>query len=227
MKHLRLLILFCSVVLNLNGQDESVVSLRALQLSGGQMPEAWVMVQDEDEPVELPWLGSQPTQPLNVLHDGSLKLWHYVTSRNGEKELALLHIVRLPPSAKEILLLGAADGDSGKYVAIEDSFMEAKYNDWLAINTSGETVAIRAGDKGKPVIIKGGSSAIFQPKIEEGKGVKILALIARNGKAEPFYSTYWPAFAGQRTMIIFYRDGDRMRARRIGDRFIREEKEKL
>ncbi|HEX5790215.1 MAG TPA: hypothetical protein VFY13_03630, partial [Luteolibacter sp.] len=66
----------CLVVFLLVGSawaQNPTVSLRTLQLGEGDLPESWVVVKDANEPVKLSWQTSQPTEPLQVLHDGQLK----------------------------------------------------------------------------------------------------------------------------------------------------------
>ena len=205
--------------------QDAPVSLRLLQLSSDEMPESFVQVADAKEPVKLEWLSSQPTEPIKVMHDGQLKLYRQTQNPEGKTVLEIIKTISLPKSAKEVLLLGWVDGDDSKYVVIEDLFLNAKINDWLAINTSVNDVAILAGDDGKPVRVNPGKSVIFRPRIEENKGVKVFAQTMRKGELKTFLSSYWPAFPGQRTLIIFYDDGDRMRAKRIGDRFLPKKEE--
>lgn len=203
--------------------EETIVSTRLLQLGGGEMPDTWVRVAKEKEPVKLVWLTTQPTEPLRVAHDGQLKLFRYSKGENGTMAVDDVRVVPLPAAAKEILLLGWESDGKTKYVALGDHFLQAKFDDWIAINTSSHTVALRAGSQSDPVRVGPGKSVIFQPKIEQGKGVEMIAVTQENGKTKTFLSTYWPAFAGQRTMIVFFDDGERMRAKRIGDRFVRKE----
>lgn len=215
----------CMLAVSLCAQDLTI-SLRTMQLGGGKMPDLYVKAANAKEPAKISWLDTQPTEPIQVIHDGSLKLLRQITDAEGKSALEIAADVKLPSGAKEVLLLAWESDGSAKYIAIQDQFLNAKFNDWMAINTSRNPVAILAGDDGKPVRVDAGSSVIFQPNIEEGKGVKILAQAARDGEVKPFLSTYWPAFEKQRTMIIFYDDGEKMRARRIGDRFLKKEEEK-
>lgn len=189
------------------------------------MPESLVRVAGAEEPVMLTWLTTQPTEPIQVVHDGQLKLFRQTQDPEGKIVLEITNTIVLPKSSNEVLLLGWADGEESKYVAIEDRFLSANFNDWLAINTSANDVAILAGDDGKPVRVDPGKSVIFHPRIEENKGVKVFAQTMRKGELKTFLSSYWPAFPKQRTVIIFYDDGDRMRAKRIGDRFLQKKEE--
>lgn len=203
------------------------LSLRTLQLGGGEMPEMWVMDAKEEKPAKVPWLTSQPTQPMRVIQDGALKLFRLTVNAQGKPVIDNIQAVALPTGAKEILLLGQVNDGKASYVAIEDRFLNAKFNDWIAINTSSIPVAVRCGDKtNKPVRVDPGKSLIFTPKIEENKGVEMVAMAPRDGELKTFLSSYWPAFPGQRTMIIFYHDGEKMRGRRIGDRFVKLEEPK-
>jgi hypothetical protein len=202
----------------------SIISVRTLQLAAGELPDSWVMVADEKEPVKLAWLTSQPTEPLRVVLDkGKLKLFRYALGQDGKMAVDDVRVIPLPEAATEVLLLGWASDGKGKYVAIKDHFLQAKFDDWIAINTSPHPVAVRAGRKSDPVRVDPGKSVVFRPEIEEGKGVAMIAQAPYKGKLKTFLSTYWPAFAGQRTMIVFFDDGERMRAKRIGDRFVRKE----
>ena len=218
----------CLLILLLAGgasAQDKTISLRTLQLGGDEMPDSLVRVPDAQEPVALTWLTSQPNEPIEAVHDGELKLFRRTQNPEGETVLEIFQSVSIPNAAKEILLLGWADGEESKYVAIEDRFLNARINDWLAINTSANDVAILAGDDGNPIRVNPGKSVIFRPKIEEGKGVKVFAQTKRRGELKTFLSSYWPAFPNQRTVIIFYDDGDRMRAKRIGDRFLQKKAE--
>ncbi len=206
--------------------QEPSISVRTLQLSAGELPESWVRVADEKEPVKLGWLTTQPTEPLRVLHDGQLKLFRYSMGEDGKMVMEVVSTIPLPAGATEVLLLGWASEGKGKYVALKDHFLQAKFDDWIAINTSANPVAVKAGSQSDPVRVDPGKSVVFRPKIEEGKGVEMIAAAPYKGRTKTFLSTYWPAFAGQRTMIVFFDDGERMRAKRIGDRFIRKEENK-
>lgn len=205
--------------------EEAKISLRSLQLSGEEMPELYVRVADAKELEKMTWCNTQPTEPIVVIHDGSLKLYRQITNPEDKEAFELSATIKLPVAAKEVLLLVWESDGKAKYVAIEDQFLDAKFNDWMAINTSVNPVAVLAGDNGKPVRVDPGKSVIFQPNIEEGKGVKVLAQAVREGEVKPFLSSYWPAFEGQRTLIVFYDDGEKMRAKRIGDRFLKKPEE--
>lgn len=206
--------------------QDATISLRTLQLGEGEMPVAFVRVAGEKEPVMLSWLNTQPNEPINVIQAGELILFRQTQNPKGETVMEIMNTIQLPKSAKEILLLGLGGGKDTRYIAIEDKFLNAAFDDWLAINASVNDVAILAGDDGKPVRIDPGKSLIFRPNIEQGKGVKIIGQTMRNEKLKTFLSSYWPSFPGQRTLMIFYDDGDRMRAKRIGDRFLVKEEVK-
>lgn len=203
--------------------QESSVSVRTLQLASGELPELSVRVVGEKEPVKLAWLTTQPTEPLQVLlEEGKLKLFRYSPGEDGKMAVDDVRVIPLPAAAAEVLLLGWAGEEKDSYVAIKDHFLRAGFDDWIAINISPNPVAVKAGSKSDPVRVDPGKSVIFRPRIEQGKGVEMIAMAPHKGKPKTFLSTYWPAFAGQRTMIVFYQDGERMRAKRIGDRFVRK-----
>ncbi len=206
-------------------QEASVVSVRTMQLGGDGMPELFVRVANEKEPVKLSWLTTQPTEPMQVLHDGNLKLLSQAPNAEGKMITQVAKSMVLPPSSKEVLLLAWNDGSEVKYVMIQDQFLNAKFNDWLVINASVSPVALKVGDDQKPIRVDAGKSLVFSPKIVEGKGVEVIAQTLRKGEMKTFLSSYWPAFAKQRTMIIFYDDGEKMRARRISDRFLVKKEE--
>lgn len=212
-----------SLLAGMTWAQETVVSVRTLQLSAGELPGSWVRVAGEKEPVKLTWLTTQPTEPLRVVHDGQLKLFRYSTGEDGKMVVDDIRAFPLPAGATEVLLLGWVSEGKGKYAVLKDHFLQAKFDDWIAINTSAHPVAVRVGSESDPVRVDPGKSVVFRPKIEEGKGVEMIAAAPYKGKTKTFLSTYWPAFAGQRTMIVFFDDGEKMRAKRIGDRFVRKE----
>jgi len=218
--------LFCCWAAGALAQN-SVLSLRTILLDGSKMPESYIRVVDEDgiSLEKVPWPDTQPSEPLRVMHDGTLKLLRSSKDPDGKEVLEVLREIKLPGSAEEVLLLGTSDSGEDHYVAIEDIFLKAKFNDWLAVNSGPQPVILMVGDKGKPIKVEAESSRIFRPQIEELTGVKIIAQAEYRGEMRTFLSTYWPAFSKQRTMVIFFRDGERMRGRRISDRFIRKPEE--
>ncbi|MDX1680558.1 MAG: hypothetical protein R3242_07495 [Akkermansiaceae bacterium] len=215
------------VVVQLHAQQKPVVSVRTLQLGGGEMPDVWVRAKDAEGPVKLEWLTSQPTRPVLVIHDGSIKVFRYALGEDGKPKADNIQDIPFPRGAKEVLLLGQFSDGKASYRAIKDRFLDAKFNDWMAINTSPKPVAMRIGPKDSKLLrVDPGKSLIFRPKIEENKGVEMMAMVEHKGEIKTFLSSYWPAFPKQRTVILFYQDGEKTRAKRIGDRFVELEEQK-
>jgi hypothetical protein len=197
---------------------DSVVSLRTLWLGDGEIPDSWIFVEGASTLKQLEWPVTQPSQALPVIHDGRLKLFGSPNVPDGEKNPEPQHSVDFPPSAKEVLLVGMSEADKNTFVAFEDVFREAKYNDWLVVNVSEEAIELTVGEMDAPMRLEAGTSAIFQPTMEKGKGGKVNARFMYRGAMRTFLSTYWPAVDGQRSLVIIYQDGKRVRARRIGER---------
>jgi len=208
--------LFCLILTNLQAENPTVW-LRTLQLVEGEIPETFVMVEGKSQPVQLTWSTAQPSRQLNVVYDGKLFILNGSESSEGKQEAAASIPVALPESAQEILLLAMTGPEGVEYLAFEDCVGGAKFNDWLSINLSDREVVFTASEKKDSVRIPPGTSTIFRPEIEKGTGASVAAEFDREGESQIFYSAYWPVFAGQKSIAIFYTYGERVRVRRIGD----------
>ena len=114
--------------------------------------------------------------------------------------------------------MGWAAGKETRYVAIDDDFGSARFNDWLLINTGKRPVAFTVGEKSKPVLIAPGASVTHRVGAEKGKGTAVLAQAPIRGKTKTFFSTYWPVHPDKRAVVLFVDDGEKIRVKRITDK---------
>ena len=202
--------LVCSSLLS-----AQTIGIRTLAMRAGAMPE--VHVRDAKGHLPLRFSPVQPSEVVGALTANPLPLYRRETDAKGKEGFVVSQQVKLPDGANGILLLGWADGGKTRYVAIKDDFSAARYNDWLLINASTRPVAFRVGDSGKPILLKPGVSTTHRIPVAEGEGATVLAQAPLDGKDKVFYSTYWPVYAGKRSIVLFVDDGPKILVKRISD----------
>jgi hypothetical protein len=204
---------------------QTKVNLRTLALQSGEMPEWYVeAVQEKSagktELTELAWSSKQPSASITVTVEEQLFIYSKAVDERGNEAPRLVRRVTLPEGASEVLLVALIADDSRIGLrAVTDTFMEAGFNDWMVINLARQGVALRFGKDSKPIIVNPGGIEKYTIPAESGTGIQLLAKAQLHGELKTIYSTYWPVFGGQRSIVIFFNLGDRIRARRVIDPF--------
>lgn len=197
-------------------QQAPMLSVRTMALQAGVLPE--IHMAGEHGYLPVTFSASQPGQTLSVRAANPLPLYQSQMDADGNPSWVVYQRVGIPAGAREILLLGWASGEGARYLAIEDNFSRARFNDWLLINASTRAVAFAAGEHARPVAIRAGASATHRLQLRGDEGVAVRAYLSVDEKPTVFYSTYWPVRREHRTVILFADDGDRVLVRRIADR---------
>ncbi len=214
--------------------EEILLSLRTLAVDEVEMPEFYVAAEEGDFKPLL-WSSRQASTPVNILAGKELVLYSKKMNQDGTPTFILDRKVALPEAADEVLLLAwaeekaeteeANDAEGTKeeeeqkveIIAIADDYKKAKFNDWLMINRSDEAVTFHYGEDKEPLTIESGESKTYQIEAELGKGTEVFAETTMKGKMRKFLSTYWAAPDKQRSVVLFYKKDDAVRARRIID----------
>lgn len=212
--HSSLVALFAALLCILPASAQTI-DIRTLALRGGDMPEVHVMGPKGHFP--LKFSAVQPTETVRALSANPLPLYRSETAADGKPEFIVAHQVKVPNGARGILLLAWSVGDEARYLAINDDFAAAGYNDWLLINTSARQIAFKVGETGKPILLNPGVSATHRISVTKGTGATVLAQAPINGKNKIFYSTYWPVHAEKRSVVLFADDGPKIIVKRISD----------
>lgn len=198
------------------------INVRALALRAGELPEVYLKVGEGYE--ELHFSAVQPSSTLRALSTDSLSLYKLEQDADGNEEYVIVDKLKVPASAKGVLLLGWKSEGDVRYLAIEDDFSAARFDDWLLINTSKKSVAFMVEKKGTPVTLKAGSTVTYRlNNVKEGKGASIMAQAMFDGEVKLFFSTYWALSPGKRSVVIFLDDGRKIRVKRISDKLVVEE----
>lgn len=202
------------------------INTRTLALDkSGDLPERYVKVAEGY--VALSFSFVQPGEVMPVFAgDSSLPLYEQVETKGGNISYKLIHEVRLPAGAKGVLLLGWIGPDGPRYLAVDDDFLSAKFDQWLLINTASKDVAFRIGDDNKPLMLKANSVQNYKLTAPEGTGVSVIGQAKWGEEIKTFYSTYWPVRAGERGIVIFfYHSGERIALRKITDTLFKPKNE--
>lgn len=191
------------------------IGVRTLALRAGEMPEVFLRGSKDHHP--LKFSAVQPSPVVRAAAANPLPIYKSALDQEGKPAFTVVQQVKLPSGAKGVLLLGWSAGDTIRYVAMEDDFGSAGFNDWLLINTTARPIAFKVGEKAAPVQVAPGSSRTYKIATDKNKGAAVLAQAPFDGKAKTFYSTYWPVHAGKRAVVLFVEDGQKIRVKRISD----------
>ncbi|NNC89625.1 MAG: hypothetical protein HKN82_14315 [Akkermansiaceae bacterium] len=214
----RCLCLFAALLAVAGGERAAAqsVSVRAMALRSGEMPEVYLRTKDNHE--LLAWSDRQPGEVVRALRANPLPLFKEGVDAEGKPAFVPDRRVPVPAGANGILLLGWNAGQDIRYVAIEDNFAAARFNHWLFVNTSKRPVAFQVGDKTKPLLLAPGVSTTHRIGAPAGEGVTVRAEAPFKGKAKEFFSTYWPVQADKRTVVLLVDEGAKIRVKRISDK---------
>lgn len=208
----------CLLTFQAQAQQE-LLSVRSLALDPAELPELHLMGQSGHLPLEFSSV--QPGEPIIVVDANPLPIYQRGTDEAGTETWTITARVNIPTGAKGILLLGWRSGEATRYIAVEDNFSNARFDDWLLINASNKPVAFAVGENARPVAIRPGSSIRQRFNVRHGEGTAVTALTPVEDKPTIFYSTYWPVRQDSRSVVLFAGDGDRILVRRISDRLAR------
>lgn len=193
----------------------NTIDVRTLALRADNMPEGYIKTAKDFLPLQFSSV--QPTGIIRALAANPLPLYRTEVDAKGKTTYVVTQKVKLPVGARGILLLGWTEGDKERYVAIKDDFAAANYNDWLLINACSRPVAFKAGEKTKPILLKPGVSITHRISTAKDEGTAFIAQAPFDGKQKVFFSTYWPVYAGKRSVVLFVDDGAKIRVKRISD----------
>lgn len=192
------------------------ISVRTLALRADPLPEVYVKGPEGHH--ALNFSATQPDDAVSALAANPLPLYTSGKDAKGKEDFIVSQTLKLPAGAKGILLLAWKSGEETRYVAINDDFGTARFNDWLLINAGIKPIAFRVGENSQPVRINPGSAMTHRIEVEKAQGAAVLAQAEFDGKAKTFFSTYWPVHADKRTIVIFVDDGSKIRVKRISDK---------
>lgn len=189
----------------------STVSLRTLALAPDMETDLFIRSEDAYEP--LGFSHYQPSKALLALTASGravLPLYRQVPAESGETVYAKAREVRLPEGASQVILLGTRNGEGVALVAVKDN-LGADERDWLLVNATRRPIAFQLGSDTKPRPIPPGEAVFYRVEVPSGKGAAVRVAAFMDEGWERFYSTFWPVYEGQRGLIIFVPDGERVR----------------
>lgn len=205
----------------LPGQRTIPVSIRTLALGPGiTKSENYVKTSEGYE--LLVFLSRHPGQLIDTQPDEAGLPIFKKAIEAGQEIFAVANRIKLPGGASSVLLLGWGNPGNERYLPVDDKFMNAGYNDWLMINTTPKPIGFRIGKDEKPFFIKPNEINTFKVASQEDKGAAVLGRAEMNGEIRTFYSTYWPIRSGERSIVIFVEDNDRIRVKKISDALLKE-----
>ncbi len=198
--------------------DEAKLSVRTLALESFEVPE-WFVAVDGEQHEALEWPTRQPSPAVMLKAGKELLLYSKQAGEGEEAGFVVVNKIAIPEGANEVLLLMSPPTEEGDPVitAIADTFAKATFNEWILINLSKQAVMFSYGKDNEPLEIDAGEGKVYAIDKALDKGAPVTASVMMGDEMKKFYSTYWSAPADQRSLVLFYDDGDRVKLRKILD----------
>ena len=214
------MLIFSLLAISNGFAEQKLVSVRTLGVDGVDLPE-WYISVDDNKFEPLIWSDKQPSSSMMTQVTDDLQLYSKVNKPNGESVYNPVRKVELPKEGNEVLLLGwlPVDEEQAKLIAVSDTFKNAKFNDWIVINTTEQEVNLRFGKDAEAITLLAGETKIYKIESEVDKGAEAIAQAMHKDEMKTIYSTFWSASSDQRSLILFYSIDDRVKLRKIHDIF--------
>lgn len=219
MKRLHYLLPLCLYLLchSLSGQTTAKVGIRTLALDPS-ISNAEKYVKTEEGYELLVFLSRHPGELIDAqIGENILPVFEKVQVPGKGLTFQVAHQIKLPGEAKTVLLLGWGSAGNERFLPVNDKILDANYNNWLMINTTSKTVGFQIGKGEKPFVLDPNSIDIRKVTTPANEGAAVLGRARLDDKVKTFYSTYWPIRSGERSIVIFVEQNDRIRVRKISD----------
>ena len=214
----RFCLLLCLLPFVLHGQEARPVDVgvRALALDRTlELPERYLKTAEGFE--LLPISNRQPGERIETRSAGRIALYRKSVGEHDEEAFDLAEQVVVPEGAKSILLLVWQTQEGIRFLPVDDNFAGAGYDDWLMINTTSKAIGFRIGEATDPFFLKPNSIETCKIAAPKDAGTPVIGRIRSNGKIKTFYSTYWPVRSGERSLVLFVEQNNRIRVEKISD----------
>lgn len=204
----------------LGDAEEIRLSIRTLAVGNGAMP-IWHLAADKDTFAELQWSVEQPSDSVTITTGRELLLYSKEIVADGKEEYKVARKLAIPETAKEILLVGwPVEGEQkAELMVVADNLKKAGSHDWLAINTSKQVVTLRFGVNVDALQLESMEAKPYHVHLEPKQGSAVQAQMRVRDKWRTIYSTYWAAPDKQRSLVLFYDNGKRVKLHRVVDVF--------
>lgn len=200
------------------------IDFRTLGLANSKMPELWAV--EAGKAVPLAFSSAQPSAPLKADKTNPLKIFMGPLDDKGKPMDTSPILVNLP-AASSILLLGWMEDEKPAFLAIEDAFATAKYDDWLVINHSNRPLTVQVGDTSPAFPLEANSHKTFKcTSPVSGGAAATVSTKQDDGSLKKVYSSFLPIFTDQRGMIVVTQVGERVRVKYIADQITRKQDSK-
>lgn len=222
---LQILLCLLAVTSALSAQTRFTVGVRTLALDQN-ITQAERYVKTKEGYETLVFMIRHPGEIIEAYVDETgLPIFRKIQVPGQQDTYQVASSVNFTEGAKSILVLGWGLPENERYLSVDDNLLGAGYNDWLMINTSSRTVGLRIGKGEKPFMIEPNRIEKCKVASPEGLGAAVLGRAKFDGEVKTFYSTYWPIRSGERSIVVFFEQGDRMRLRKISDTLVAKEKD--
>ena len=200
------------------------VNFRTLALEAGVEADLYYRFEEEFEPFTFSHYRPSVLQTGRCDREGNLILFEKFTTAEGGDQYRLFRKVRIPKDSETALILVMQKKDDLILSAIQDNLSEDD-KDWLFMNITPSPLIIQLGNEGKPFTVSPGQTLPYRIDFQPGKGVPVRIVRRSEEQWERVYSTFWPIYEGQRTLVICVQNGDRIVVRNFFESVIPVETE--
>lgn len=208
---------FCLLLLGLRdvaaqSPGDANIRFRTLAMSAGIEAELYFSNGSQYELLPLSHYRPSRVHTAKRDNDGNLLLFEKVMGEDDVVKYVPTRRVAIPKGSRQVLLLVAElDGRIG--ISASNDNISNNDKDWLFINTTQAPIALQLGDGNKPISLPAGESVSQQVNVETGKGAAVRVAAYEEDGWKRIYSTFWPIYEGQRSLVICVQDGKKIRVR--------------
>jgi hypothetical protein len=200
------------------------VTFRSLAFQPGIKAELYVNNGNEFERFQFSHLRPSGFSTGRLDAEGDLVLFEKHQNSEGVEEFLVNRRVTIPQGGDHVLLLIVQSEERLGIFSIEDNLSEND-KDWLFLNITPSRLVIKLGEGTKPFPLEPGEVLPYQIPFESGEGIPVQILAWENEKWKRVYSTYWPVYDGQRSMVVCIPDGEKIRVKNYFERTLLPERE--
>jgi len=194
-------------------EPPAFLSIRILMFNEGGPENVYVIGRDEIIAIRLSTV--QPSRPVLARNAHPLPIFDQRPTEGATEVPHPFSEVSIPSGHQNLLLFGAVHNERIRWAAVPDTLKRSSSRDWQIINTTESPIFLRIGEESAPLILQPGSQNQYRITMKSGQGAAVIAARMVENEPKIFFSTYWPVKDEQRGLILFLKNGDNIKVKRI------------
>ena len=192
--------------------ESLIINFRTLALSAGIDLELYFNSGSDFKQLSASHYRPSSVEKAKLNEDQNLSLYKKIQNEDGVVEFVFEKQIKIPAESEQVLLIIAeTSGRVGVFAASDN--LSKDHREWLFVNTTRTQLAFQLGDGSNPISLPPGDSVRYLVDVEAGRGAAIRIAAYKEKGWDRVYSTYWPIYEDQRSLVICLQDGERIRVR--------------